>query len=307
MGGIYAREQGLPEEVWKAIYYHYLPIGVEADAPPSRAQLGKAAIPWTAVSLADKLDTIVGLFAAGEKPTGSRDPFGLRRAAQAVVKMAVDLQATIGHPSALALLPAIDQAFAGYGGSLTVGDAGWKGAVTDFLTERLHHLLERRGYRYDEIRAVLPGFRAALRPATTLRRVEALAQARKSVEFEGLAVLFKRVKNITKDVASADKLPGGWSTLRASLREPAELALVGDLEARWPRVESALEQEQYLDAMHQVSHLRGPVDRFFADVLVMADDPTVRQARLALLTALRQAVEQIADISEIVPDETKQS
>ena len=91
MGGIYAREEGLPEEVWKAIYFHYLPIGVEADAPPTRAQLGKAAVTWAAVSLADKLDTIVGLFAAGEKPTGSRDPYGLRRAAQGVVKILIDL------------------------------------------------------------------------------------------------------------------------------------------------------------------------------------------------------------------------
>ena len=85
MGGIYARAEGLPEEVWKAIYFHYLPVGVEADAPPAREQLGKAAVTWAAVSLADKLDTIVGLFAAGEKPTGSRDPYGLRRAAQGVV------------------------------------------------------------------------------------------------------------------------------------------------------------------------------------------------------------------------------
>src|SRR5262249_28326343 len=81
MGGIYAREERLPEDVWKAIYYHYLPVGVEADAPPSRAQLGKAAASWAAVSLADKIDTVIGLFAAGEKPTGSRDPYGLRRAA----------------------------------------------------------------------------------------------------------------------------------------------------------------------------------------------------------------------------------
>ena len=98
MGGIYARDEGLPEEVWKAIYFHYLPIGVEADAPPTRAQLGKAAVTWAAVSLADKLDTIVGLFAAGEKPTGSRDPYGLRRAAQGVVKILVDLQADVGDP-----------------------------------------------------------------------------------------------------------------------------------------------------------------------------------------------------------------
>src|SRR4051794_33877087 len=86
MGGIYAREEGLPEEVWKAIYYHYLPIGVEVDAPPSNAQLGKAAVTWAAVSLADKLDTLVGLFAAGERPTGSRGPYCLGRGGQGGVE-----------------------------------------------------------------------------------------------------------------------------------------------------------------------------------------------------------------------------
>src|SRR5204862_1365781 len=91
MGGIYARVEGQPEEVWKAIYFQYLPIGVEADAPPTKPQLGKAAVTWAAVSLADKLDTIVRMFAVGEKPTGSRDPFGLRRAAQGVVKLITDL------------------------------------------------------------------------------------------------------------------------------------------------------------------------------------------------------------------------
>src|SRR4029077_1837681 len=78
------------------IYFHYLPIGVEADAPPTRTQLGKAAVTWAAVSLADKLDTVVGLFAAGEKPTGSRDPYGLRRAAQGVVRTLVDLPEVTG-------------------------------------------------------------------------------------------------------------------------------------------------------------------------------------------------------------------
>jgi glycyl-tRNA synthetase beta chain len=92
MGGIYAREERLPEEVWKAIYYHYLPVGVEADAPPSRAQLGKAPVTWAAVSLADKIDTVVGLFAAGEKPTGSRDPYGSRRAAHGILRVLVDLR-----------------------------------------------------------------------------------------------------------------------------------------------------------------------------------------------------------------------
>ena len=96
MGGIYAREEGLPEPVWKAIYYHYLPVGVEADAPPSRKDLGAAAATWAAVSLADKADTLVSLFEAGEKPTGSRDPFGLRRAAQGLVRILVDLPELTG-------------------------------------------------------------------------------------------------------------------------------------------------------------------------------------------------------------------
>ncbi len=114
MGGIYAREEGLPEEVWKAIYFHYLPVGVEADAAPTRAQLGKAAVTWAAVSLADKLDTIVGLFAAGEKPTGSRDPYGLRRAAQGVFKILVDLPELVGESIRPLVQPLIDAALTGY-------------------------------------------------------------------------------------------------------------------------------------------------------------------------------------------------
>ena len=96
MGGIYAREEGQPERVWKAIYYHYLPDSVGAEAPPTRQQLGDAAVTWAAVSLADKLDTVVGMFYAGEKPTGSRDPFGLRRQAHGIFKILVDLPELTG-------------------------------------------------------------------------------------------------------------------------------------------------------------------------------------------------------------------
>jgi len=96
MGGIYAREEGQPEAVWKSIYYHYLPVGVEADAPPSRQQLGPASVSWAAVALADKLDSVAGMFAAGERPTGSRDPLGLRRLAQGAVKILADLPELTG-------------------------------------------------------------------------------------------------------------------------------------------------------------------------------------------------------------------
>ena len=135
MGGIYAREEGLPEEVWKAIYYHYLPVGVEADAPPSRQQLGAAAVTWAAVSLADKLDSVVGMFAAGERPTGSRDPLGLRRQAQGAVKILADLPELTGLDRRLALGPLLEQAGAPFGG---YGDAAaplcWRSWPTGWRT-----------------------------------------------------------------------------------------------------------------------------------------------------------------------------
>ncbi len=110
MGGIYAREEGQPEEVWKAIYYHYLPIAVEADAPPTKAQLGKAAITWAAVSLADKLDTITGLYASGERFSGSRDPYGIRRQAHGVIRILIDLPELTGLQKVISLQALVEKA-----------------------------------------------------------------------------------------------------------------------------------------------------------------------------------------------------
>ncbi len=103
MGGIYAREEGQPEAVWRAIYHHYLPAAAEVDAPPSRADLGGAAVTWAALSAADKVDTLVSLFAAGERPTGTRDPFGLRRQAHGLLKVLVDLPELTGIAAAVDL------------------------------------------------------------------------------------------------------------------------------------------------------------------------------------------------------------
>ncbi len=296
MGGIYAREDGWPDEVWKAIYFQYLPTAVEADAPPTKAQLGKAAATWAAVSLADKLDTVVGLFAAGEKPTGSRDPYGLRRAAQGVVRILVDTRARVS------LADLDHQAFGGYGASLNVQNDSWRAAVFDFLGEREEHLLDRRGFKYDEIRAVMHQFRATLNPYETWKRAEALAQVRNAKEFEALAVLFKRVKNITREFARAGNQD--LAMLRQALKEPAELALLGDIARRWPKIDHALRHEQFLEAMNQLAPLHAPVDRFFVDVLVMAEEPALREARLALLATLRDTVLRTSgDISEIAPEE----
>jgi glycyl-tRNA synthetase beta chain len=295
MGGIYARHEGEPEEVWKAMYFHYLPIGVEAEAPPSRAQLGKAAVTWAAASLADKLDTIVGLFAAGEKPTGSRDPYGLRRAAQGVLKVLTDFSNLSGEMPA-GLPEMIDQAYKNYDEGRLGAPETWQGPLAEFFIDREAHLLERRGFRPDEIRAVVPYWWK--RPQNALLRVEALSEARKSAEFETLAILFKRVKNITKDF---DGVLDDQS--RARLTEPAEIALLKEMEARWPAIRSALAQVRYREAMRELSALSKPVDRFFTDVLVMADDPALRRARLALLTELRTTILNIADIAEIAPEE----
>jgi glycyl-tRNA synthetase beta chain len=299
MGGVYARHEGLPEEVWKAIYYHYLPIGVEADAPPTRAQLGKAAVTWAAVSLADKLDTIVGLFAAGEKPTGSRDPYGLRRAAQGVMKILTDG----GHLFKSEMAPdadgLVDRAYVNYAGRIQSADDGWKAGLFEFLREREAHVFEKRGHQADAVRAVA---RFWARPYLALRRVEALSAVRDSKEFKTLTVLFKRVQNITKGF-DGQMTPD----VQARLTEPAELALLNEIDTRFPRVSEALSRDQYSEAVREMVALAEPVDRFFADVLVMAEDPGLKNSRLTLLTMLRRTILNIADISEIVVDETRQA
>jgi glycyl-tRNA synthetase beta chain len=208
----------------------------------------------------------------------------------------------------VALRDLVDQAFAGYADTLTTGGEEWRRLLFDFFAEREQHLLERRGFRYDEIRAALSADVLALRPYELLRRVHALAQARGAAGFEALAVLFKRVKNITREFTPGASTPAGFEALRTALREPAEHALLDELQQRWPRIEQALRDERYLDAMTELAHLHGPVDRFFVDVLVMADEPALREARLSLLTTLRDAILMTGgDISEIAPDDARPS
>ena len=303
MGGVYARAEGLPEEVWKAIYFHYLPIGVEADAPPTRAQLGKAAVTWAAVSLADKLDTIVGLFAAGEKPTGSRDPYGLRRAAQGVVKILADLQTTSGIASAVHLDAIVDRAFAGYAGALKPETDAWRSVVMGFLWERTEHLYEQRGSGADEIRAIRSDDWSLY--YTIKQRLDALKKVRHSEKFRALAALFKRVKNITNDAKDDGR---DWHALKAALKEPAELALADAMADRWPLLDKAAVAGKFGEIVETFADLQPFVDRFFKDVMVMTDEASLREARLALLVRLRRAVMQkIGDISEIAPEDVKQA
>jgi glycyl-tRNA synthetase beta chain len=292
MGGIYAREEGQPEQVWKAIYYHYLPIGVEHDAPPSKQQLGSAAVTWAAVSLADKMDSVVGMFAAGERPTGSRDPLGLRRQAQGAVKILADLHELTGISSRIALGALVDKAATS---GLT---AETKQTLYPFLRERVIYLFEQRGFDVRNIRAVVQSNLETLDIVEARRKLEALAQMSGSEALQGVAQLFKRAKNITKDGARAQV--GDVSAL--PLIEPAEKTLAADLDARSTGIRAAASKGDYRDAFTQIAALRPSVAKFFDDVLVMADDEKLRTARLTLVATLRDLILDIADLSEIVTE-----
>jgi glycyl-tRNA synthetase beta chain len=285
MGGIYAREDGRPEEVWKAIYYHYLPIGVEANAPPAKEQLGKAAITWAAVSLADKLDTVSGMFAAGERPTGSRDPYGLRRAAQGIVRILVDLPELTGLDLRLTLGQLIQ--------SSSVDDAFWS-----FMADRVRYVLEQRGYDTRNVRAVTSGAVQDLSPLTAKRKLEVLPEFTESADFKQLAVLFKRVKNIARNLDAAAPDLGG------TLAEPAEKALAAEVDRLQPLIEAAVKSGSgYRQAFAEAAKAGPAVAKFFDDVMVMADDAQLRDARLRLLRRLEGLILQLADVSEIVPEE----
>lgn len=297
MGGIYAREDGHPEEVWKAISLHYLPVGVEPNAPPSKEQLGKAAITWAAVSLADKLDTVTGMFAAGERPTGSRDPYGLRRAAQGIVRILVDLPELTGLDLRLSLgqlihPPSPQAASAGHG---AVDAAFWS-----FMADRVTFVLEQRGYDTRNVRAVTRSEIRTLSPLVAKRKLEVLPEFTESADFKQLAVLFKRVKNIAKNLdASAPDLGG-------KLTEPAEKALAAEVDRLQPLIEAAVASGTgYRQAFAEAAKAGPAVAKCFDDVMVMAEDPMLRDARLRLLRRLEGLILQLADVSEIVPEVEK--
>src|SRR5687767_6610022 len=284
IGGIYPREDGRPEEVWKAIYFHYLPVGVEVNAPPTKEQLGKAAITWAAVSLADKIDTVTGMFQAGERPTGSRDPYGLRRAAQGIVRLLVDLPELTGLDLPVSLG--------------AVMNTGSDEALGTFIVDRLRYVLEQRGYDPRNVRAVTHSGITELSPLIAKRKLEVLPEFTESEDFRQLAGLFKRVKNIAKNLDSGARDLGG------KLTEPAEKALAAEVDRLEPVITSAVTSGTgYRQAFAEAAKAGPAVAKFFDEVMVMADDAKLRDARLRLLRRLEGLILQLADVSEIVPEE----
>jgi glycyl-tRNA synthetase beta chain len=301
MGGIYAREEGQPERVWKAIYYHYLPDSVGAGAPPSRPQLGDAAIVWAAVSLADKLDTLAGMFYAGEKPTGSRDPFGLRRQAHGIFKLLVDLSELTGLAVRPDLRPLLEKAAEPFA-VLAKWPEGTVSEMLSFLSERYQYVLEQRGYDIRNVRAVA---RLEDSPVDAKRKLEVLPEFTASPDFQKLAAAFKRVRNIARELPDANATVADMAepALSQLLKEPAEIALLQELERRGPTIDSVLESGENLrHAFVEAAQFGPAVDRFFTEIFVMVDDRALREARLRLMKRLEQQILRIADISEIVSE-----
>ena len=243
------------------MYFHYLPIGVEADAPPTRAQLGKAAVTWAAVSLADKLDTIVGLFAAGEKPTGSRDPYGLRRAAQGGDEDPDGLRQSRPAGSGVGLREMIEQAL----------QELWRGAprpgarIVAGTAQRVPHRSRDAPAREPRVpRRRNPSGRAALVETAAecassgFRRSR---EARKSPDFEALA---RPVQEGQEHHEGLRRCAGRRVRAGEAALEPAELALLDEMRgAMAGDSQAALAQERYGDAMRELSALSKPVDQVF--------------------------------------------
>lgn len=287
-GGLYARAQGKPEAVWQALYDHYRPLSLEDDLP--RGAVGAV------LALADKLDTLREMFRIGQVPSGSKDPFALRRAALGVVRILAR------HPAAA---PLDLGAFLAESGPLPEG-------LLPFLEGRLRFLWEQEGLAYDEINAVLAAAPPGTLDVKTLsRKAEDLHAVRAGFgeDFDHLAVAFKRARNILKGQPALTLDPSRF--LPESDQEGAgERALYAAVEAVQEEAQARFAEGCFADGLRVLARVRPAVDRFFDDVLVMCDpegrDPAktaLQENRLALLQLLVGLFRRVADFSEIVPRE----
>ena len=277
MGGLYARREGHPEEVWKPILEQYRPASLEDD-PPST--LGGAVL-----SLADKLDTVVGCFSVDIVPKGSGDPFGLRRQALGLVKILFDFKLDYS------LEQLVDTAL-----KLFVSEKPaekTRKEVLSFLVQRVRYVFQNKGLPYDVMNAVL-----AVEGDTVYRTYEraiALSGIRGETDFEALAAAYKRIKNI---LAQEIEDPGEVSV--ANLSEPEEIELYQTFERVQPRVLDFVSRGDFVAALKEMASMRATVDLFFDRVLVMAEEEELRKNRLRLLRRISDLLSSMADISEIV-------
>jgi glycyl-tRNA synthetase beta chain len=274
MGGYYARHDKLGDEIAIAIEDHYRPRFAGDELP--RNALGLA------VALADKLETLAGLFAIGQLPTGDKDPFALRRHALGIVRMLMekDLPLELDALVATAL------------GLFPQAQPGTAGQLTDFIYERLAGLLREQGYSAQEVEAVL-----ALRPqrlGDVAKRLAAVRAFAALPEAPALAAANKRIGNILKKAEKADA-----HVNERLLKEDAEKALYAATQKIAPEARAQFEAGDYTGSLQTLAVLRGPVDAFFDDVMVNAEEADLRLNRLGLLATLHQAMNRVADLSRL--------
>ncbi|MFQ5691767.1 MAG: glycine--tRNA ligase subunit beta, partial [Nitrospinota bacterium] len=284
MGREYARLAGEEEVVCRAIDEHYKPRGAEDGFPSA----GPAAF----VGIADKLDTIVGYIALGSLPSGSEDPFGLRRAARGV------LGTILEHGYRLSLRELVHEAatplahLAERLGKEQPAELELR--VQTFLNSRLENLFLAEGFRIDLIRAILEARTGVYDIVAAKKRLEALAAISEDKDFEPLTTTFKRVMNIIPE-----REEGRPQVQEALLCEPSEKVLYAAYQERAEKIRKLLGDEDYLAALREIAALRPAVDTFFDDVLVMCEDEALRENRLGLLSSIGGLFAQVADFRKI--------
>ena len=301
MGRYYALNDGLPQAVADAIEDHYKPR-FAGDALP-RGDVGMV------VALADKLETLVGMFGIGNLPTGDKDPFALRRHALGVIRMLVEKKLPIDLQDLLARaaepfgekvwtggIPSSEPVKGGFSAQIELGhrfDQSALQTLADFIYDRLAGGLREDGYSAQEVDAVL-----ALRPQRLVdvqQRLQAVKAFAQLPEAPALAAANKRVGNILKKAEGAVS-----GAVKAELLvEAAEKTLFEALQAVAPKAQAAFEQGDYTASLQQLAALKAPVDAFFDGVMVNADDAALKANRLALLAQLHQAMNRVADLSRL--------
>lgn len=313
MGRYYALSEDEKREVADAIAEHYKPLG-PGDVVPNKPTS-------VAVALADKIDTLVGFWAIDEKPTGSKDPYALRRAALGAIRLILDnnlrlpLSAAFGaaydlykknYPNG-AIVGAIVKGQIGPSNTLMAGQAPitWpveKRAMAQdllsFFADRLKVHLREQGVRHDLIAAVfaLGGEDDLVR---LVARVKALQEFLATDNGKNLLVAYGRAANILRAEEKKDKTSYAGAVDAALLREPQEQAVAQAVDAILPRLDKALQAEDFAGAMAALAELRGPLDAFFDKVTVNAEDKALRANRLNLLNRIRSAMDRVADFSKI--------
>jgi glycyl-tRNA synthetase beta chain len=277
MGREYALLAGEKPEIASAIYEHYLPVVAGGDLP----ETDEGAI----VGIADKMDTIVGFFAVGIPPTGTADPYALRRQALGVINI------ILSKGYALSLHFLIDETLASLKDVLKKTAEEIKQDVLEFFKGRLQNQLISQGYAYDTVDAVLSTDIDDF--VQTIEKIKALQSFRQNPEFEPISIAFKRVDNILKDFHN------GQVDVNLLVHE-AEIKLFSSFDSIKTRVEKGIAEKDFHAALNKLAALRTPVDNFFDHVMVMDKDEKIRFNRLSLLAEISDLFHKVADFSKIV-------